>query len=50
MVVFALVSIELVGVTERENEDLEKVIPKAINNIPIYVEQMNTAYALYKGF
>ncbi len=37
MVVFAFVGIELVGLTAGETEDPEKVIPKAINNIPIRV-------------
>lgn len=36
MVVFAFVGIELVGLTE-ETKDPEKVIPKAINNIPVRV-------------
>ena len=37
MVVFAFVGIELVGLTAGETENPEKVIPKAINNIPIRV-------------
>lgn len=37
MVVFAFVGIELVGLTAGETKDPEKVIPKAINNIPIRV-------------
>ena len=37
MVVFAFVGIELVGLTAAETKDPEKVIPKAINNIPIRV-------------
>lgn len=37
MVVFAFVGIELVGLTAGETEDPERVIPKAINNIPIRV-------------
>ncbi len=37
MVVFAFVGIELVGLTAGETEDPEKVIPRAINNIPIRV-------------
>lgn len=37
MVVFAFVGIELVGLTAGETEDPEKVIPKAINNIPIRI-------------
>ncbi|KQY87287.1 D-alanine/D-serine/glycine permease [Paenibacillus sp. Root52] len=37
MVVFAFVGIELVGLTAGETENPEKVIPKAINQIPIRV-------------
>lgn len=37
MVVFAFVGIELVGLTAGETEDPERVIPKAINNIPIRI-------------
>ncbi len=37
MVVFAFVGIELVGLTAGETENPEKVLPKAINNIPIRV-------------
>ena len=37
MVVFAFVGIELVGLTAGETKDPEKVIPKAINNIPIRI-------------
>ncbi|MEC1751672.1 amino acid permease [Bacillus mojavensis] len=37
MVVFAFVGIELVGLTAGETENPEKVIPKAINNIPVRV-------------
>lgn len=37
MVVFAFVGIELVGLTAGETEDPEKVIPSAINNIPIRI-------------
>lgn len=37
MVVFAFVGIELVGLTAGETENPERVIPKAINNIPIRV-------------
>ncbi|CAH0315700.1 D-serine/D-alanine/glycine transporter [Peribacillus sp. Bi96] len=37
MVVFAFVGIELVGLTAGETENPEKVIPKAINNIPIRI-------------
>ncbi|MDA1477322.1 amino acid permease [Bacillus changyiensis] len=37
MVVFAFVGIELVGLTAGETEDPERVIPKAINNIPVRV-------------
>lgn len=37
MVVFAFVGIELVGLTAGETENPEKVIPKAINNIPVLV-------------
>ncbi|MCM3226043.1 amino acid permease [Terribacillus saccharophilus] len=37
MVVFAFVGIELVGLTAGETEDPEKVIPRAINNIPIRI-------------
>lgn len=37
MVVFAFTGIELVGLTAGETENPEKVIPKAINNIPIRV-------------
>ncbi|OXM13575.1 amino acid permease [Paenibacillus herberti] len=37
MVVFAFVGIELVGLTAGETEDPKRVIPKAINNIPIRV-------------
>ncbi|MEA1024531.1 amino acid permease [Bacillus subtilis] len=37
MVVFAFVGIELVGITAGETENPEKVIPKAINNIPVRV-------------
>ena len=37
MVVFAFTGIELVGLTAGETKDPEKVIPKAINNIPIRV-------------
>ena len=37
MVVFAFVGIELVGLTAGETENPEKVIPKAINSIPIRV-------------
>ncbi|MCC3379068.1 amino acid permease [Paenibacillus farraposensis] len=37
MVVFAFVGMELVGLTAGETEDPEKVIPKAINNIPIRI-------------
>ncbi|MBB6446759.1 amino acid permease [Bacillus benzoevorans] len=37
MVVFAFVGIELVGLTAGETKDPEKVIPKAINSIPIRV-------------
>lgn len=37
MVVFAFTGIELVGLTSGETENPEKVIPKAINNIPIRV-------------
>ncbi|MCY8398975.1 amino acid permease [Bacillus haynesii] len=37
MVVFAFVGIELVGLTAGETKDPEKVIPKAINNIPVRV-------------
>ncbi|MGZ0052489.1 amino acid permease [Brevibacillus gelatini] len=37
MVVFAFVGIELVGLTAGETADPERVIPKAINNIPIRV-------------
>lgn len=37
MVVFAFVGIELVGLTAAETKDPEKVIPKAINNIPLRV-------------
>ena len=37
MVVFAFTGIELVGLTAGETENPERVIPKAINNIPIRV-------------
>ncbi|MCY8187750.1 amino acid permease [Bacillus spizizenii] len=37
MVVFAFVGIELVGLTAGETENPKKVIPKAINNIPVRV-------------
>ncbi|KAB2329770.1 amino acid permease [Cytobacillus depressus] len=37
MVVFAFVGIELVGLTAGETKDPEKVIPKAINSIPIRI-------------
>ncbi|KAA0965722.1 amino acid permease [Sporosarcina sp. ANT_H38] len=37
MVVFAFVGIELVGLTAGETENPQKVIPKAINNIPIRI-------------
>ncbi|MGX9950174.1 amino acid permease [Bacillus subtilis] len=37
MVVFAFVGIELVRLTAGETENPEKVIPKAINNIPVRV-------------
>lgn len=37
MVVFAFAGIELVGLTAGETENPEKVIPKAINNIPIRI-------------
>lgn len=37
MVVFAFVGIELVGLTAGETENPKKVIPKAINNIPIRI-------------
>jgi D-serine/D-alanine/glycine transporter len=37
MVVFAFVGIELVGLMAGETKDPEKVIPKAINNIPIRI-------------
>lgn len=37
MVVFAFVGIELVGLTAGETADPERVIPKAINSIPIRV-------------
>ena len=37
MVVFAFVGIELVGLTAGGTENPEKVIPKAINNIPIRI-------------
>lgn len=37
MVVFAFTGIELVGLTAGETEKPERVIPKAINNIPIRV-------------
>lgn len=37
MVVFAFVGIELVGLTAGETENPTKVIPKAINNIPIRI-------------
>lgn len=43
MVVFAFVGIELVGLTAGETENPEKVIPKAINNIPVRV------FAFYIG-
>ncbi|WP_313428011.1 amino acid permease [Siminovitchia terrae] len=37
MVMFAFAGIELVGLTAGETEDPEKVIPRAINNIPIRI-------------
>ncbi|MFS0558695.1 amino acid permease [Brevibacillus sp. 179-C9.3 HS] len=37
MVVFAFVGIELVGLTAGETEDPQRVIPKAINQIPIRI-------------
>lgn len=37
MVVFAFTGIELVGLTAGETKDPERVIPKAINNIPLRV-------------
>ncbi|MCG7334453.1 amino acid permease [Sporosarcina sp. ACRSM] len=37
MVVFAFVGIELVGLTAGETENPKKVIPQAINNIPIRI-------------
>ena len=37
MVVFAFTGIELVGLTAGETEDPKKVLPKAINNIPIRI-------------
>ncbi len=37
MVVFAFTGIELVGLTAGETEDPEKVIPRAINNIPVRI-------------
>jgi len=37
MVVFAFAGVELVGLTAGETEDPERVIPKAINNIPIRI-------------
>ena len=37
MVVFAFAGIELVGLTAGETENPEKVIPRAINNIPIRI-------------
>lgn len=37
MVTFAFTGIELVGLTAGETEDPERVIPKAINNIPIRI-------------
>lgn len=37
MVVFAFTGIELVGLTAGETENPERVVPKAINNIPIRI-------------
>ena len=37
MVVFAFAGIELVGLTAGETENLEKVIPKSINSIPVRI-------------
>ncbi|MFS0645931.1 amino acid permease [Siminovitchia sp. 179-K 8D1 HS] len=37
MVMFAFAGIELVGLTAGETEDPERVIPRAINNIPIRI-------------
>lgn len=37
MVVFAFVGIELVGLTAGETENPQKVIPKAINQIPVRI-------------
>ncbi|QHI71676.1 amino acid permease [Aminipila terrae] len=37
MVVFAFTGIELVGLTAGETENPERVIPKAINNIPVRI-------------
>lgn len=37
MVVFAFAGVELVGLTAGETEDPEKVLPMAINNIPIRI-------------
>ncbi|WP_239253890.1 amino acid permease [Listeria ilorinensis] len=37
MVMFAFAGIELVGLTAGETEDPERVIPKAINNIPLRI-------------
>ena len=37
MVVFAFTGIELVGLTAGETENPKKVIPQAINNIPIRI-------------
>lgn len=37
MVVFAFAGVEMVGMTAAETQDPEKVIPRAINNIPVRI-------------
>ncbi|MGN7471108.1 amino acid permease [Brevibacillus sp. SAFN-007a] len=52
MVVFAFAGIELVGLTAGETKDPERVIPKAINNIPLrilifYVGALSVIMSIY---
>ena len=52
MVVFAFAGIELVGLTAGETENPEKVIPRAINNIPLrilifYVGALTVIMSIY---
>lgn len=54
MVIFAFVGIEMIGMTAAETQNPRKVIPRAINDIPVrillfYVGALLIIMAIYRG-